>query len=187
MSEIVSESLSRALTTAFSAPGFACVEAPATGSAKKLPPQDIPRRIVEAVDLAVCCSLVLPPYRYQPCAAVLQENGRYTIDGLSSLFGGSWLPDTFNVPAEELRLWRARFLICRDALYHALVTRDYQYASFLGSLHHYPTRCALIGMFFPEGVMLPDEGSELARELAAKAPPYRFADGSIAVEVSERP
>ncbi len=160
--------------------------APVPPELDRIPPQDVPRAVYEAVDLDIAHSPILPPNMPLPLPAVKQTDGRYTVDGLRSWFGGGWSPDTFNVPAEEIRLWRARYLIMRDLIYHALVTEVYRYVPWY-DLCHYPTRERVLGAFFPGGVFIPGKDNPLRKGFDPEKPPHVFADGSIAAEVTSVP
>ena len=150
------------------------------------PPQDIPQSVFDAVDLSVECSPVLPPNCLHPKAAVKQVDGRYTVDDFPAWFCNSWLPDTFHVEASELRLWRARYLIMRDLLFHALVFDDFRYvAPYIADIYSYSVRQRVLAAYFPKGVFVPGKDNPIRASMDAERPPYEpyiFGDGSIAVE-----
>jgi hypothetical protein len=156
------------------------------GGAQKMPPRRIAREIYDAVDLSVAASPVLPPGTLVPHGAARQTDGRYTVDDLVSL--GGRCPDTFNVEAKEIKLWRARFLVVRDMLYHALTTSDYRHVSEIGffEIYRHSVRQQIIAAYFPHGLVLPHPESPIGQKLGEMPPPYVFGDGSIAVAVSER-
>jgi len=130
--------------------------------------------VLEFVDLSVSISPVLPPDCAFPCQVTECENGTFMVYDYANHSHPNDGRHSWGVSREEIRKWRARYLVTRDEIWRTVICDDY---SNFPDLARHSTRCRVLPAFGIEFV--PTGG---VKEMLAKNLGMRHADGSIEVE-----
>lgn len=83
--------------------------------------------VLQFVDLSVAKSPVLPDDARWPVRCSEAENDTFYLwEYASGWYGSTDGRHTYNVPREQIRKWRARYLVMRDEIFRTVVTQDYR-------------------------------------------------------------
>jgi hypothetical protein len=137
------------------------------------------------VDLDVEYSpVVISSANLLPKRCVKLENGKYGIydAGIFANLGDHW----WNVGSEQIKIFRAQYLLQRNTFYEDLVYKAVYPRGF--SFRHYSganinksaleIECKLIPLYFPDSVFVPGENNPLSRHILSN---YKVADKFIEI------
>jgi len=140
-----------------------------------------PEDVVEFVDLPSGFFPILFPNEIVPNKAIkLQNREQYAVYDVPvirrNLGNHRW-----HVPVDQIKLWRAEFLLQRDSFYRDLVLGDE-----LGLFQHFSGRVIaapkwqvekfIIPHYFPNGIFIPTGDNPIAKAVRDN---YQYADGTL--------
>ena len=141
--------------------------------------------VAELVDLDIAHSpILISSTNLMPKKCIKLANSKYGIydAGIFANIGDHW----WNVDSEHIKIFRAQFLLQLQTFYQDLVYKSahqgiFKFRHFSGaniSNSAWEIERALIHLYFPDGVCIPDQGSFMFRHIVRN---YKFATEVIEI------